>query len=386
MKCISCGAEIKSEFNICPYCGNPIQIVPDYSIYDDDDINVLLEGTKDVQSKNNKAYKRAEKERQKKLALEREKRAKEKKTKKTLLIVGVSCAVLVFLGIIGSIIINLNNQNSYDYQMKQADGAMFKQNYEEAEEFYLKALELEPEDVRVRLDLAKLYIKRENPKEAIKYLTDILEIDPLNYDAYKTLYQVLVDLNDVDAILELKNTVSDSNILKLFDDYSVDAPKFSVEAGTYSNDIKLALSANKGEEIYYTVDGSDPIEDGEKYVEEILLEEGTHTVKVVSKNDLGVYSDVASQTYIVKYEAPESPIVTPDGGTFTSANNVYISVPEGCSAYYTWDRTEPTANSSLYVSPISIPEGYNILSVIIIDNETGMKSSIYKGAFEYVIE
>jgi len=61
MKCIKCGGEIKPEFNICPYCGEPVQMVPDYSIYDEDDINVLLEETKDVTSKNNKAYIREQK-------------------------------------------------------------------------------------------------------------------------------------------------------------------------------------------------------------------------------------------------------------------------------------------------------------------------------------
>ena len=60
MKCIKCGAEVKSEFKICPYCGEPIQMVPDYSIYDEEDINVILEETKDVKSTKNKAYMKEE--------------------------------------------------------------------------------------------------------------------------------------------------------------------------------------------------------------------------------------------------------------------------------------------------------------------------------------
>ena len=42
MKCINCGAEIKSEFKNCPYCGSAIQIVPDYSVYDEDNIDKTL--------------------------------------------------------------------------------------------------------------------------------------------------------------------------------------------------------------------------------------------------------------------------------------------------------------------------------------------------------
>ncbi len=386
MKCINCGSEIKSEFNICPYCGKPIQIVPDYSIYDDDDINVLLEGTKDVESKNNKAYKKAQRERERQLALEKAEKAKKEQTKKTVMIVGIVCGVFLVIGIIISIIVDINNKNSYDYQMKQADGAMFKEKLEDAEEFYLNALNLEPNDIRVRLDLAKLYLKQEDVTSAIQYLKEVIELDALNYDAYKALYDIYVEMNDTDAILALKEEVTDAKILSIFDEYSVNVPKFNIEGGTYTENMSIALSADQDTEVYYTIDGSDPISNGKKYTDEIELDEGMSTIKAVAKNSLGIYSEIVSQTYVIQYEAPEAPVVTPDGGTFTSVNYVYISVPEGCSAYYTWDRTDPTQNSTLYVSPILIPEGYNILSVIIIDDTTGLESSIYKGAFEYIVE
>ena len=48
MKCINCGAEIKSEFKNCPYCGSAIQIVPDYSVYDEDNINIIVENANDT--------------------------------------------------------------------------------------------------------------------------------------------------------------------------------------------------------------------------------------------------------------------------------------------------------------------------------------------------
>ena len=52
MKCINCGEEIKSDYKVSPFCGKTIQIVPDYSVYDEDDINIILESTKDVKKKN----------------------------------------------------------------------------------------------------------------------------------------------------------------------------------------------------------------------------------------------------------------------------------------------------------------------------------------------
>ena len=49
MYCIYCGTEIKSEYKNCPKCGKALQMVPDYSIYDEDDINLILESTNDVE-------------------------------------------------------------------------------------------------------------------------------------------------------------------------------------------------------------------------------------------------------------------------------------------------------------------------------------------------
>ena len=135
------------------------------------------------------------------------------------------------------------------------------------------------------------------------------------------------------------------------------------------------------------MDGSDPRENGTKYKSTIEIKgAGMHTLKVVTKNELGVYGDMVTETYVIKYDAPADPVVTPNGGTFDTKTYVYISVPSGCSAYYTWDRTDPTEESEKYVSPILIPEGKNMLSVIIINDETGLASGVYRGMFEYTTE
>lgn len=385
MKCINCGAEIKSEFKICPYCGSTIQIVPDYSVYDEDDINIILESTKDVNKKPEITKEQREaKEKANQKALEE---AKQRKTKLTIAIVAIACVLLVVIGIVAKVMIDNNNSKSFDYQMKQADSAMFKGNIEEAEKYYLKALALEPENVNVRLELADLYIDKKDTEEAVKYLKEVIAKDAENYDAYKMLYEIYTDAGDTDAILALKNGVTDNKILSIFTDYSVDTALLSLSGGTYNDDIKLTISAKKDVEIYYTLDGSDPKTEGTKYKSSIEIKgAGMHTVKVVTKNSLGVYGDVVTETYVIEYEAPEDPVVTPNGGTFDTKTYVYISVPSGCSAYYTWDRTDPTVDSTKYVSPILIPEGKNMLSVIIVDDKTGLTSGIYRGMFEYTVE
>ncbi len=388
MKCINCGAEIKSEFNICPYCGKSLQMVPDYSIYDEENINVIIEGAKDIESQNNKVLLKEQKEkkaREEKLALEE---AKKRKTKMTILIIVISCILLIILGVVAKVINDNNKSNSYDYQMKQADSAMFKGDMDSAEKYYLKALDLEPEDTAVRLELADLYIKKGNTEEAITLLEKAIVIDPLCTDAYEMLIDIYEEDDNLNAIIELKeNAVKDTKILNLFSDYIVAAPTLSKEGGTYSEKIVLNITSKKGLEIYYTLDGTNPKTNGILYTGKVEISgAGMHTLKVVTKNSLGVYSEVITETYVINYSAPADPVVTPDGGTFEIPTKIYITVPEGCTAYYTWDRSEPNESSSVYVSPITIPEGYNVLSVIIIDNETGLKSSIYRGVFEYIVE
>lgn len=387
MKCINCGAEIKSEFKVCPYCGTTIQIVPDYSVYDENDINIIVENANPVEKKPEASKieitkeQRAERERARERA---EELAKQRKMKLTMAFVAIGCMLLIIIGIVAKVMIDNSNNNSFTHQMKLADSAMFKGDIMEAEKYYLKALALEPENIEVRLELAELYLDKKDVYEAEKYLKEIIAKDKENFDAYRMLYDIYSDAEDTEAILALKEGVTSNRILSIFSDYTVNAPTLSVTGGTYKEDIKLYISAKKGLEIYYNLEGKDPRKEGTLYKSALEIKgAGMHTLKVVTKNDLGVYSEVVTEIYLIEYEAPEDPEVTPNGGTFTKETKVYITVPSGCSAYYTWDRTDPTEESEKYVSPIIIPEGRNMLSVIIIDDETGLTSGIYRGMYEY---
>lgn len=387
MKCIKCGAEIKSEFNMCPYCGTAVQMVPDYNVYDEDDINVILEETKDVESKNNKAYIREQKEKKEQERKKAMKAAQLKKehTKKIAIIGSCVATIVLILGIIIGIVINKNT--SYDYQMKQADAAMFEEDLDKAEKLYKKALSIEPEDTKVRIKLADLYIIKGEKESAIKLLNEVISTDASNLEAYKRFYTIYSEEDNSEAILELIDGVTDNKILAVFGDYIVKAPEFSEVSGEFGKILRIDMKAKKGLDIYYTLDGTDPKKRGIKYEDTIeLLTEGEHTIKAVTKNKEGYYSQEVSETYVIKFETPEDPIVSPDGGTFTSPAYVNITVPEDCTAFYTWDRTDPTLYSSVYGAPLLIPEGYNVLSVVIVDNYSGLQSAVYRGAFEYITE
>ena len=110
---------------------------------------------------------------------------------------------------------------------------------------------------------------------------------------------------------------------------------------------------------------------------------GEYEIKAVCVNDKDIYSDVVSNKYKIDIPAPDMPVVTPDGGNFGAETTVTVSVPDGCKAYYTWDGSDPGKNSQEYTEPIPVPDGNNVLSVVLIDESTGLSSSIYRGNFVY---
>lgn len=148
---------------------------------------------------------------------------------------------------------------------------------------------------------------------------------------------------------------------------------------------KLSIFSIEECDIYYTLDESDPKKNGILYTDAgIELDDvGKYTIKAVCKNDKGIYSDVVTCKYKTEAKAPDYPEVTPDGGTMDDITFVVITADEGCSIYYTWDGTDPTDTSARYTEPIEVPEGNNILSIIVVNDKTKLTSEIYRTNFIY---
>ena len=53
---------------------------------------------------------------------------------------------------------------------------------------------------------------------------------------------------------------------------------------------------------------------------------------------------------------------------------------------YTWDGSNPTEASEKYQTPLVIPEGNTVLSVLVVDDTYGLKSNIYRTNFIYFPE
>lgn len=378
MKCVKCGCELPDGSLVCRECGTEAEIVPDYTVLEDDYLKAILEGTDHTPDLTRQ--KETQKEKKKKEALEKKERQKR-------ILIGSSVAAVLGILLLVFLVkssIDSRHASSYDYQVEKAEEALLSGDTELAAEYYERALSLSPEDIDVRLRLAKIYMaQREYDAAMILYL-EVTELDGDNADAYKNLISIYESEGRTEEIVALGEGVTNAEILALFADYMVLPPVFSYESGTYESYIKVELSAEEDCEIYYTTDGTDPVTDGSLYTDPISLNRiKDYEILAVCVNEKGIYSEVAAAYYTIDIPAPDMPVVTPDGGNYTEETLVTVEVPDGCTAYYTWDGTDPNITSAVYTEPFAIPEGNHVLSVLLIDNTTEKLSSIYRQYFTY---
>jgi tetratricopeptide (TPR) repeat protein len=367
------------------------EIVPDYTVLEDDYLKAILDGTEN-QTPDVFSMEAKRKEKRKKAEMRR----REQKKKQVMIasVVGVLAVLIVMVTII---MMHQKNASSFDYQLAKAESALNEGNTDTAAQYYKSAMNLDSTNVDVRIRLAKLYMAKLDYDDALVLYSEIIELDPANADAYRNMIAIYEAKNDVDSVLALKAKVTEAaaldlygdyntsaKLLALFSDYDISEPSFDQKSGTYEGTMEVSIAADADYEIYYTLDGSDPAEYGNLYSEPITLDEGeSYELKAVCLNKKGIYSDVSSAHYTIETPAPDMPVVTPDGGDYTEETLVSIEVPTGCSAYYTWDGTDPNITSNLYSGPVPIPEGNHVFSVVLIENTSEKLSSIYRQFFTY---
>ncbi len=382
MRCIYCGAEIKEGCIYCSACGKEAQIVPDYNEFEDDYINGLIGSGAENDKLSREQQKKARAEKKKKEEL----RAKREQQKKIIIIsaVVISLAVIILVFVLVSSIKNKQN-NSFDYQVEQAEKAEKNADNVKAVEYYERALALDKDNIDVRYALADIYMEQDETDSAMILYKEIISLDASQIDSYRQLISIYESKEDYEAIASLAENVSDAKILALFDDYIVTPPVFSLDGGTYDSEISVGLSVSSDSTvIYYTTDGKDPIQYGDVFDTDIKFdEEGSYTIKAAAKSDKGLYSDVVSERYKIEFKEPDLPVVNPDGGTFSAETTVLVDVPAGCEAYYTWDSSDPSIDSEKYAGGITVPVGNNVLSVVIYNPKTEKFSDVYKGRFVF---
>ncbi len=398
MKCANCGAEIKVGCIYCSVCGKEAQIVSDYNLLEDDFLRNMLKereekirgeaagktSAKETKEEGHSVKARTQEAPNNRRGQEESKNGRQKHRIKKRIIFAVSSIILLVVLIVAIVLmVGHSRENSYDYQLEQAKLCLEDKNYRAAEEFAVRALQLEKDSLETKLLLADIYVLRGEAGKAITLLNEVCDKYKDHQEAYQKLIDLYAEKKDYENIRELSEKTDDEDVLELFVEYFPRQPEFDRESGVYTEEFSVGISGGEGDRIYYTLDGSEPRQ-GKEYQGPILIEPGANIqIRAIARNEYELYSDEVKGEFQVELQKPEKPGVSPCGGSFYETQDITVTMPEGCKVYYTWDGTTPNTSSSQYTKPLTMPEGNNILSLIVV-NEHGMSSDVKKCNYIYM--
>ncbi|MCI7129486.1 MAG: chitobiase/beta-hexosaminidase C-terminal domain-containing protein [Lachnospiraceae bacterium] len=362
MKCTKCGAEIKKGNLYCSKCGAEVQIVSAYNVMEDEFF---------LDFQNREIGKHSQR------GMSDISAGLQKKN----LYVSILTAMIGFLILLVlAFLIRMNAGDTAKEEVMTLRYTQFIQaladgNEKKANACLQQGIAEEPENLADRFWLAWLYGSQKNYDKQTETLHQILAMDGENSYACRELINVYVKKEDFEGLHEFYDRCEGSNLTALFNGYLVEEPVIEMPQHPMRAGDTLTITAEQGLNVYYTLDGSSPIRSGILYYAPIKLETGSFTLSAVACNEDGYYSTVVSQELTVerRYQLG-MPQVTPDSGEYLAPQTIYVNVPEGCTAYYTWNGSNPTTASRKYYGGIAMPEGNNVLSVILVDAYGNMSS------------
>lgn len=373
MKCTKCGKEIISGNIYCSHCGNEVQIVPDYNVMEDElFLNVMEQKNKYVNEEDDDESDESSKDTTVQLY--------------QCFSVACACFLIMFLSGFGirALVAQTITGPGAEEGYLSAMTALADKDHQSAIDCFSRQIADDSSDKNAYFWIAHVNEKDVDFEAQIDALETILEIEPDNIYACKQLIATYVKLSDFDRLLQLADSYEGKPLESLFSDYRVAAPEFDELPENVKLGDTLSIHAEEGLNIYYTTDGSSPIENGILYYTPIQLKEGEYHVLAAACNEQGYFSPVIEKNFTIdKFYELEMPKIYPASGEYPVPQKITIDVPAGCSAYYTWDGTVPTARSNQYRGGLEMPEGNNVLSVILIDSY-GNTSSVERSNFIYM--
>lgn len=313
-------------------------------------------------------------------ALERQKEQKRNK----MIIAGVIAfvAVVIIVIVAVAVVMQKKNKGSYEYNLEQGMNAYESMDYTNAKTYLSKAYDTSEgkRDLDLMYTLYDCYNRSNDTVMAENVLQDMLAYDRYNEKALMALADLYRNNKNGAGLNELFKKYRDTNGEAYLRAYEVSKPTTSEKEGTFSEKVKIKLIADAGCYIYYTTDGSEPTITSTRFSEDILLEQGTVTIKAVAVDNIGVMSDVAEYTFKVDYAQPEGPIFDVTDNEIDTDTVVHITnVGDGDKVYYTIDGTTPTTESAMYVDGIQLPEGTYVVAAVIYNN--GGSSKIVRQSY-----
>ncbi|MBP5340131.1 MAG: chitobiase/beta-hexosaminidase C-terminal domain-containing protein [Prevotella sp.] len=120
-----------------------------------------------------------------------------------------------------------------------------------------------------------------------------------------------------------------------------------------------------GAEVFYTLDGSEPTAESTLYTEPFEITSEGVTVKAVARGEGFLMSDVASQTIVLKSQAP-TPVISSDSEV--DGNTVTISCDlADATIYYNYSGSKEVKQSSVYTGPIELKKSRTVYAFAVAE-------------------
>lgn len=178
--------------------------------------------------------------------------------------------------------------------------------------------------------------------------------------------EILIDSSKTLKAIGVKDGYADSAVLSAEYSFKLPGkPVLSLTPGSYSNSQVLKIdSSNDNTLVLYTLDGSDPLENGIVYSSPVSLNENA-SVKAIEAKDGWKASAITSGEYKFKV----SPVIIDlNPGTYYAEQNVKLATDtDDADIYYTLDGADPSVSSLRYSGNIEIKES-SCLKAIAIKN------------------
>jgi sugar lactone lactonase YvrE len=140
-------------------------------------------------------------------------------------------------------------------------------------------------------------------------------------------------------------------------DSTAPVTKAEPPGGVFSDAVSVALSAERGAVIRYTLDGISPTQASPVYTEPIRLENDT-VLKFFSTDESGNREDVRVEKYTFQVQDTRPPVTVPYPvpGEYNPPITLELRSNESATVYFTIDGTEPSDQSAAYRAPLSLKD------------------------------
>ena len=355
MICPNCGNKIKDDNLYCEKCGTEFQIVPDFDVEVDGEIDKTMRNLR--KSRHDDDFDDIEFDTDPNLLSS----ILNGHAGNKIVYILMGIVLILVIAIIAVQGRKIAKQNTLEYQLQKISEYAADKNYSEAITYLEKAHKMTG-DTKYLFTIADYYYTMGRENDALYTLADIIGNPESSKKDVEDAYRKTITLYEKSAnYTKLNELIKDCTIDSLKQEYSaflVSEPVFSAKEGEYEEEILLKLSSDTVDGvIHYTLDGTVPDENSEVFSTPIFLENGNYTVNAVCYNAYGVASPVVTQKYLINIAFEFKPIILTEPGDYSTATQIIADIPATERYYYTTDGSDPTQKSSRYNGPIQMPYG-----------------------------